>query len=482
MSSTTTISSTAQGQLSPASLTETPSVRKNQSLLFVWALFTAHLFSFIAVVDGEVFIQRLFVFFCIATAFIAVSWSLRLNKDLANPLLIIFMAAFGRFFLPWLQVELGNGENEALFRLMGLRTEDWVAGATLASVALLTLITGWAVFLRPSRKVVLSRSHASLLPAVVVYVLGLLLLVSFFRFNATVETITTGQFRGIDIQQGSGVLFYLALVLIPASVLLVELLISRGWVPVAALTPVLFAGAAYFVLGGRARAATPIAAGLLILWYRKAPKVDLRRIVLVILLGCAVVWFLFLGNLYRGGEGLEAVGQAVRLEGFAGYAQRSSLVDIGHLHALAGAQTIAPGVLEGRGFIGSLTWPVSVWTGYSARNSGVLIAEETLPGTRLDWGFLPSLPGDSFLNFGYWAVFLVPFLFGAILAKAYSRLHCGRLSPFVYSVFVIYMIRIFFESISKWPEALVVLLTAVILDRLGQTSAAQPAADPQDKD
>lgn len=64
-------------------------------------------------------------------------------------------------------------------------------------------------------------------------------------------------------------------------------------------------------------------------------------------------------------------------------------------------------------------------------------------------------------------MFLVPFLFGAILAKVYSRFQRGRLSPFVYSVLVICLIRIFFESIAKWPEALVVLLTAVLLDHLG---------------
>jgi hypothetical protein len=129
---------------------------------------------------------------------------------------------------------------------------------------------------------------------------------------------------------------------------------------------------------------------------------------------------------------------------------------------LAAAVAVGPGALGGQTFVASLLWPISQWLALPGRSPGVFL-RETLVGDQ-NWGFLLSLGGDSYLNFGAVGVAVAAVVFGGVVKLLYVKFRRRALNSAVYALTLVYGLRIYFESIEKWKEAF-----ALILLKLGET-------------
>jgi oligosaccharide repeat unit polymerase len=308
-------------------------------------------------------------------------------------------------------------------------------------------------------------------------VVGFIALALFFLSNASLGAIASGAFRGTTIQEGTGPYFRLSYLLMAGSVLLCSYLLTKGnkWI---ALVPVAISMLLYWVLGGRGRALTSLAAGLLMMWYfnrEQAGWPRLRFNLRYVVLGFAgllfVVWVSFAGSLYRGGLGVQAFSEALSLSGLVDYLNNSIFIDIGQLHSLAGAVEIGPGVLGGQTFVGSLTWPLEKFFPIAARSAGVYIIETLVgfSGQEQKWGVNASLIGDAYLNFGVTGVAIVMSLFGALLKILYLKFRQGRLHAAIYALAVISALQAFVVSIEVWPQAMITLVFAFVVIFLGNT-------------
>lgn len=402
----------------------------------------------------------------------AIVASVRAWKDILNPLVLVLTLALLRFTLPFLSLAVREGQEVELFRLMGLRPEDWRFGHVLGLTGMLGVSFGW--LLAGGRQGRASRlrlrlPQGALIPAVAGMVLGLFFLLTFVRSNASVEQVLVqGSFRATAVREGTGQYFYLSLMLIASSVILCMHLATRPrGNRMVALIPVLVAAAAYFVLGGRARAATPLVAGGLAIWYVRGDArgwhVPVQRLLRWTAVGLIMaVWAAYLGQLYRGGLGLDALAGSTSFSGVRRYAEEAALVEVGQLHSLAGAWSLGP-VLEGRTFIGALTWPVSEILDIRGRSAGIFIVDTTIGVSRSRWGLLPSLVGEGYLNWGVPGLVMVTGVFGALLHVLYARFRAGRLQGALYVLAAVYALRIFVESVEKWGEAVVVFLFGLVL-------------------
>lgn len=446
------------------------------SLLVPWALASALLLGFsVFTVSGDRFLPFFITVGAWALLTAAVA-TVRRTRDLLHPLALILAAGGARFLIPWLEVRTGVAAGEPTLEAMRITTSGWDAGASVAVLGLLCLATPWWAATNGSSTSRLLRPVPVGLTAPIAGAgIGLIGIVLFFLTNAPASEVVSGGFRRVEVQEGTGMYFYLSLLLIPSSVMLTEALLRRGSGWTVGLAPVVIAGAAYFTLGGRARAVTPILAGLLVLWYHRRPRINPARMLPVgILCLFLLLWLGFFGDLYRGGGGLQAIDSAIRLEGFSEYVKGASLTDVGQLHGIAGSLRVGPAVLDGQTFVSALAWPVSALLGLPGRNVGVMVVEETMGLTNPGWGFHPSVIGEAFINFGPAGVVLVGIAFGLIGSVLYRKLQRGRLPLFVYGIAAIYLIRIFFESIQKWSEALVVLSVALLIEWVSQRHTAVP--------
>jgi hypothetical protein len=175
--------------------------------------------------------------------------------------------------------------------------------------------------------------------------------------------------------------------------------------------------------------------------------------------------------MYRGEVGARAVFEALSVSRFSQHLKESIFSDLGHLHSLAGAIAIGPGVLAGHTFIGALSWPLSKVISLPARSAGVFIVEELLGfGKNQErWGFNASLIGDAYLNFGLSAVVIVMLLFGALLKILYLKFRQGNLHCAIYTLALLSAVQAFWVSIDVWPQALTILSFAFVLILLGKT-------------
>jgi hypothetical protein len=237
------------------------------------------------------------------------------------------------------------------------------------------------------------------------------------------------------------------------------------------LTSVGVSSLAFFALGGRARAAVAVIAGLSLIWYLRGRSHErvlgsTRRPGIGLMLAAAGISLviLYVGAVYRGSAPLPREGGVASAAGVGAYARFGFLFDIGHLHALAAATEIGPGVLHGQGLFGPLTFPLSEVLELPGISAGIFIVEETLgfpSPTSRRWGFDASLMGDAYLNFGVPGVVVLCGVFGMALKALYRALREGRLHAAVYVLAMIYAIRIVFESIEKWGEMLTVVAFAL---------------------
>ena len=166
--------------------------------------------------------------------------------------------------------------------MMRLSDHDWQWGNALALTGLCGVVLGWLLVQGESvvdRPVKLQLSGGVLVAGIVGCLIGCLALFAFVLMNGSIGMILTGGFRGTIIQEGTGKFFFLAYLLIGGSALLTCYLLVKGcgWY---SLAPVFMAAMFYSVLGGRARAMTPIAAGLILLWYFKREAEFLAKIII----------------------------------------------------------------------------------------------------------------------------------------------------------------------------------------------------------
>jgi len=366
---------------------------------------------------------------------------------------------------------LGAEPELPVFEIMKLDVKHWVLGHSLAMLGLLGLVTGWLFPVGLNGFPRLFGRSERRLPATVIYaggagmLLGLLALVIFVSSNAAgLEIVYTGEFRkSVEVREGTGKYFHFSLLLIASSVVVSAYLVGTGQSWWRALGPVLIAMMVFWVLGGRVRSFAPLAAGLILLWYRRSSlKISLQTLLAGASIVPLLVLFLYVGHVYRGGAGIEGILDEVSIAGFIGYIQYTVWVDLGHLHSLAGAVAVGPGILGGQTFSYNLLWPLSDFLNLAGRSGGVVVVEELI-GFIDDskWGFHTTLIGDAYLNFGTVGVFVVTAIFGMILRILYQEFRQGRVDSAYYSLVLVYSIRIFFESIEKFGEGLVVLVFAV---------------------
>lgn len=448
-------------------------------------LFILWLSSFLCVLGFLVFFSKpwiMSIFFPLAymTLFGAVLMTIRMWSDWINPLSIILFIGFIRFSLPGLLL-LRIKPNIPIFQVMSLRMDDLFLGHVLAVVGLLGVVIGWflparlpkaifrQIFVRLKTHLYGGVRHTAILGML----LGFIALVLFVRLNANVpiiEVIHTGKFRGIEIQEGTGKYFYLSLLLIASSVVFSAYLANKKYSWWVALLPTIIAMIAFWVLGGRARAFTPFVAGLVLLWYRKGnpPKLTLRLALSWTLIIVMLTVFLLAGQLYRGGYGINGIKGALSISALFEYVKWAVWVDLGHLHSLAGAVAIGPGVLGGRTFF-ALLWPLTEILHLPGKSAGVFIAQTLVGFSKRKWGFHATLIGDAYLNFGLIGVFLVTTIFGMILKTLYVEFRSGLINNVFYALILVYSTRVFFESIEKYGEMLMVLTYVLLIINLGQS-------------
>ena len=450
------------------------------SVLFVAAAF---LLGFLALWLEQ---SRLLIYFY-AAAYVTIAYvfarTMQIWRDPFNPLCLVLAVAFVRLILPGLLFLSGAevpDDIDAVFQSLQLSDHDWQWGNVLALVGLLGIVLGWLLIqVRWSRvqPVKFLLTDGAKYAALAGMALGVAALLAFVTSNASLSVISSGAFRGTTIQEGTGKFFFLAYFLIAGSVLLSCYLLDKnhGWY---SLAPVLVAGFLYSVLGGRNRTLTPIACGLLLLWYftreqKSWPKFSIKpRYFLLALCGFIVIaWLSYVGLIYRAESGgVQALSQAMSLSAFWEHVQGSVYGDLGQLHSLAGAIAIGPGVLNGQTFYGSLSWPLGMVFPIGGRSAGIFIVE-TLAGfyNGQKWGLNASLIGDAYLNFELTGVVVVMLVFGALLKLLYLGFRQGKLHCAIYAVAVMSCVQIFWVSIEVWPQAFVTLSATGLLIYLGRT-------------
>jgi len=311
--------------------------------------------------------------------------------------------------------------------------------------------------------------HAAVLGMLV----GLAALVVFIVINASLGAILTGAIRGTVIQEGTGVYFRFIYMMIAGSILLSAYLLARNK-PRIAFIPVVLCGLFLLPLGGRGRAITPLLAGLLLQWYRKReekgwPKFRFRIAHAFVLVPSLLLatWLFHFGAMYRGGYGIGALAESLSLQGNWEHVKSSVFGEFGQLHSLAGAIAIGPGVLEGKTFFASLSWPLSEVLPIPGRSAGIFIIE-TLVGFSQErrWGLHASLIGDAYLNFGLFGIMLIMPLFGMLSKLLYAKFRRGRLNPAIYVFAAVYGVNLFLKSIETWPHTLAGLVFMWVIIRL----------------
>jgi oligosaccharide repeat unit polymerase len=439
--------------------------------------------------------QSSYLTYFVAAAYAAMlfSWvlSVRSWRDPFNPLSLVLVVGFVRFFLPGILLSSGFEPAEGVprfFQLMQLAESDWESGHALSLLGILGIVVGWLGTQPKAKQGVALKFHVG---GAVRYAGWLGMLVGFLAFwafvltNASMDVIASGEFRGTTIQEGTGKYFFLAYLLIAGSVLISCDFLAHGrkWL---SLLPTSVAAVLYFILGGRGRAMFALAVGLLVLWYFTAEKRSWRKlsvrpviILTVPVIAIIVVWLSYLGALYRGGFGSRAFIEALSISGLWEYVQRSIFTDFGQLHSLAGAISIGPGVLNGRTFYGSLTWPLNQFLPIPGKSAGIFIVETLVGFSEGEkWGVNPSLIGDAYLNFGLTTVALLMLLFGALLKIVYVKFRNGTLHIAIYGIALFSALQICFLSIDKWPQALITLVFTYFLILIGNTILQLPHLSP----
>lgn len=454
---------------------------RRKGYLASWLILFTFSLGLFALWSREPDIVPVFMFIGYLALFICVGRTVIASRDIFNPLCGVLFVGFVRYCVPALLLLAGIEPSEGaarFFNLMNLSDSDWFWAHVLALTGLAGVALGWLIKGEGSSKPAWLHfsfapglSHAALLGMLV----GLSAIAVFIAKNASLGAIVTGAVRGATVQEGTGIYQRLGFMLIAGSILLSAYLLERNKRRIA-LIPVIVATLGLGVLGGRGTALTPLLAGLLLQWYcnreqKGWPSFSFKvkhafTAVPAILLA---IWFFNFVGLYRGGYGLSALAESLSLEGIWRYVQHSVFAEFGSLHSLAGAVAIGPGVLEGKTFLGSLTFPLPKFLPIPGRSGGIFIIE-TLVGSDPErrWGLHASLIGDAFLNFGVSGILLVMPLFGMLLKALYLKFRQGTLNAAVYAFAAVYSVSLFQKSIDAWPNMLVGMIFMVAIIRIAE--------------
>jgi oligosaccharide repeat unit polymerase len=414
-----------------------------------------------------------------------------------NPISLIIVIAAVRFGLPAVQALFGSQLDDlSLVRFLRLDRQDWLLGYSIAATGLAALLLGWqasaltrsAVDHSPASR--RRQLPSSLSAPILALAAGFLALVAFVVTNGIsfVTAVQTGAFRTIEIRPGTGIFFRLSFLLIVGSVVAVHTLLARTGqldrVPLSAFTPAILAALAFFVLGGRARAFVAIAAAFLLWWYRPSydehgrpvhrPGRSLKSKTRVLVCApLAMILFSFVGVSYRGTDAATGRGAPTNVEEFSRYLTGAFSIDAGALHSLALATRLPPGVLQGRSFLPNLAFPVSEFVTLPGKSTGVYLVEKFVGRSQQKWGVSATIFGEAYTNYGLFGLVLILATVGFLFERLYGRFRSGRTSMLVYALLSVYLLRIVFESIEKWPEALTVLAMLWVVTRVSQSRSAQ---------
>ena len=404
-----------------------------------------------------------------ACILLAIVYQTACTRDPFNPLTLILSLALLRFGLPYLLFLIGASRPYAvrhLINLLGLTESHLVLAHVLWLSGMNALAFGWFVFANPLSRLA-HPLNFSIGPygtkiAIALMIFGATNIVIFVSLNADIlQVVKTGSFRGQQIQAGTGKYWYLGLSAISASSVLSSAILARTQVRGAvALGPAFVAMVLFWILGGRARALTPVVICVLLVWYRWASRTNQTiRPFRILTAGAALIpvlaWFVYFSNLYQRGFGFLSVPLSFRK--FPRYISSAAYADIGDFQGIAGAVAVGGGKLGGRTF-GVLLWPLSEALPVG-KSTGVYIVQSRI-GTDV-FGVGPSILGDAYVNFGFIGFLVVPTLFGIVLRQLYEQFRKHKLRPAIYAIIAVYAVRITFESINKWSELVTVTGFAV---------------------
>jgi hypothetical protein len=448
-------------------------------MLVQWSTFSALALGAFILSSGEVALAPAVFVLGYLAIFSAAAAEARLWKDVLNPLTVLLFLCAMRFSIPALLFGVQVNPQVELYQLMHLRDNDLQLGHLMAVTGMLGVSAGWLLLSGKGGAAgrlnfVLPRGIQHI--ALVAMALGTASLLLFVGQNILVdEAVVEGSFRTTTVEAGTGQFFFLALALISGSVLLsCYVLINERQSWWTCLIPAGASTLSFLVLGGRARAALSLIAVLLLIYYKRMEssewKVSVKRLAQwAVIATVFALWFGNLGQLYREGEGLSALKDSVSLSELGDYAENAVFEDIGQLHALAGAASVGPGVINGNElFVRALSWPVSDLLDLSVISAGVFIVEATMGFQGGRWGVHSSVIGDAYLSYGVLGVVVAGVLFGMLIKALYVKFRKGSVKAPIYVLAAVYSFRVFLESIDKWAEALVVVAFGYATLRIAQ--------------
>jgi hypothetical protein len=430
---------------------------------------------------------------CLAYVLVVVGLWAEMRNGWASPLGLFLVLSMMRFGAPGLLLAASEIPVVPFFELLDLTEEDWRTAHGIALLGITSVVWGSLAGrrLHPARlfrgverlgdEVSPDRLLWSAAGASAMGFVGLAAFVSLNSSGTATETVMGGTFRSEEITHGTGVLFHLSLGLIAGSVLLVMVLRSTGFGGAVSMLPAAVGGLAFFVLGGRARALSPIFGGLVGLADVRGDRGRRLRTLGVYLTGAIVVTAVAaVGQAYRGEYGIAALWE-LDSAFFVAYADYAIWLDVGQLHSLAAVQKLEPGAL-GLSVPFNMLGGLGRSLGLSGRSGGVFIIDSLVGEGGRKWGLHSTLIGDSYLSIGVGGIIAACFLFGAWLRALHRwRLAMPALTPLpvaVYAVAVVYSMRVCFESVEKVFEMVVVtafLVACGVVGRVpvpGQTKRA----------
>lgn len=395
--------------------------------------------------------EWLFNVHCVMMGFLVVG-SVVATKDKINPLVLLVFVAHLRFFVPY-WVGRSSFQDVHLFATMGIvHPSQWVSSALLAALGVAAFGTVFIVSCggAPNRAQRANAATQTVLWGW--FTVGLLSLLVFVGLNTGIgAALESGSMRTTEIGGGTGYFFYVGLLAIPASVLLFSAYIVNGQM-LSSLAAITLYGLFFAVLGGRVRALVPMLMAAWVYWYLISKmRASLRIVVAAALtMPILVIMFVILGQ-FRFGGGLQA---ALNIENLSEHIVNFLTVELGQLHPIAGAQIIGEGYL-GAGAFSDVLWPANKFISIGdGEHAGVFIARHLVgfDYAKREWGFHPTLIGQSYLVFGLGGVLGISAIAGCVSGLVYRSFRQGVLSVELNVLLQIHIMLIYFQSTGIYSQ------------------------------
>lgn len=464
-------------------LAETDSLDHESSLLsarsgliFIISLIGIGL-GLLSIGDFESGILLIFFVTTYSALIFAFRWSISIYQDRFNLLVLFIIFGLVRLHIPAIIGRYDDPDVKIFFQL-GISAGDWTNGHILGLIGTLSIITGWMIspiiftsFIRSLLSLLqIGRSSKHLIwVSLAGTAIGIAGVLSFIQVNglSILSAAQSGAFRNTEIQEGTGPLFWVGLIAIGCSSMLAAGLLQNKRSLIIAMLPVAIVVASFWILGGRFRAMTPlISAALIVVYHRRMSTYNIRVIFgLFALVSIAVPYSFYAGSLYRNGLGISAFQAAANIPLLIEYTSSALSREIGQTFSLAAVVRLEQGALAGQTF-NAFLWPISDLFGIAGKSSGKYIVQ-SLIGTD-SFGVHPTFIGDIYLNYG---VLFIPILlatYGSVLRGLYVTFRAGYMPLPMYAVIAIYSLRIYYESIEKYKEFLVIFAFMLLFYKLGQ--------------